>query len=366
MVELEDVTLFRGLSREELADLREIAQKRHFGGGLQIFREGDPGDGLYVISRGAVQIVHIVGGEIRHVFSTLGSGEIFGEMAVIEESPRSATALAAPEVELYFIPRDAMRQLLQRSPTLAFNMLHTVSHRLRDFNQLHLRELVQSESLALVGRFAQGVVHDIKNPLNIISLCSELYEMPNANPTIRATAHTRIRKQVERINNMVTDILIFTESKRQKIPLEPADYVAFVQKLLPELKAEVEMKSVGIEVELPLPEAMVPLDPRRLMRVFYNLLHNATDFMPDGGRIYIRCRLEGAEVITELEDTGSGIPAEMTGKLFQAFASHGKAHGTGLGLSICKKIVEDHGGRIWARNEPGRGAIFCFALPLAK
>ena len=72
------------------------------------------------------------------------------------------------------------------------------------------------------------------------------------------------------------------------------------------------------------------------------------------------------EVITEMEDTGPGIAPEIADRLFQPFATHGKAHGTGLGLSICKKIVEDHGGRIAVRNEPGHGAIFSFTLPLAK
>lgn len=366
MVQLEAVNLFHGLPEQELADLREIAQKRRFAGGTQIFPEGDLGDGLYVIAGGQVQIAHLVAGEIRHVFSTLGPGDVFGEMAVIEENPRSATALAAADTELYFIPREAMRRFLQRSPVLAFNLLHMVSHRLREFNQLHLREIVQSESLALLGRFAQGVVHDIKNPLNIISLCSELYEMPNANPAIRATAHTRIRKQVERINNLVTDILIFAEGKRRSIPLETVNYAVFIQNLLPDLKTEAEMKSAAVELQSSVPGVQVALDARRLNRVFFNLLNNATDFMPEGGRIFLRCRVEGNELVTEIEDTGPGIPPEMTDKLFQAFATHGKAHGTGLGLSICKKIVEDHSGRIWAKNEPGRGAIFCFALPLAK
>ena len=71
-------------------------------------------------------------------------------------------------------------------------------------------------------------------------------------------------------------------------------------------------------------------------------------------------------VHVEIEDTGPGIAPEMAGKLFEVFATFGKAHGTGLGLSICKRIIEDHRGRIWARQEPGRGAIFCFALPLAQ
>jgi len=86
--------------------------------------------------------------------------------------------------------------------------------------------------------------------------------------------------------------------------------------------------------------------------------------MQNGGKILLRFEAKPKEVITEIEDTGPGIAAEMDGKLFEAFATHGKAHGTGLGLSICKRIVEDHHGWISGRNEPGRGAIFAFGLPV--
>ena len=88
--------------------------------------------------------------------------------------------------------------------------------------------------------------------------------------------------------------------------------------------------------------------------------------MLNGGKIFLRFHCDGNEIVTEIEDTGPGIAPEIADKLFQPFVTLGKTHGTGLGLSICKKIVEDHGGRIWIRDEPNRGAIFCFALPLAK
>ena len=98
---------------------------------------------------------------------------------------------------------------------------------------------------------------------------------------------------------------------------------------------------------------------------FYNLIHNATDVIKrPAARLILRFRIEGKNVVTEIEDTGPGIAPEIADRLFDAFATFGKAHGTGLGLSICKKIVEDHRGRIYARNEPGRGAIFCFVLPV--
>jgi signal transduction histidine kinase len=86
--------------------------------------------------------------------------------------------------------------------------------------------------------------------------------------------------------------------------------------------------------------------------------------MPEGGRIVLRFRSTPDAIVTELEDTGPGIPPQIASQLFEAFVTYGKAHGTGLGLSICKKIIEDHRGWINARTEPGRGAIFEFGLPL--
>jgi signal transduction histidine kinase len=366
MLELETVELFRGLNREELSALRKVSLDKQFAGGSQIFREGDRGDGLYVIVSGSVQIAHVVGSEVRHVFSVLGAGEIFGEMAVIEDAARSATALAVADTRLYFISREEMRRLLQNSPGLAFNLLHMVSHRLREFNQRHLRELVQSESLAVIGRFAQGIVHDLKNPLSIIGLSAEIFDMQDVSPEVRARSQSRIKRQVERISDMVSDILIFTESRKREAAVKTVDYRAFVLELLSDLRAEAELKSAHVELQGELPAVQIQIDPRRLGRVFYNLAHNATDAMLNGGKIFLRFNCDEKEIVTEIEDTGPGIAPEIAGNLFQPFTTHGKAHGTGLGLSICKKIVEDYGGKISARSEAGRGAIFCFALPLAK
>jgi signal transduction histidine kinase len=366
MLELEAVELFSGLNRKELADLRAVAREKNFPGGAQIFREGDRGDGLYVIGQGSVQIAHVAGAEVRHVFSTLGAGEIFGEMAVIEDQPRSATALAAADTRLYFFARDEMRALLQNSPGLAFNMLHMVSRRLREFNQRHLRELVQSESLAVIGRFAQGIVHDLKNPLSIIGLSAEMFDMPGVSLEIRAKAQSRIKRQVQRISDMVSDILIFTESKKRDSAAKILDYRAFVLELLPDLNTEAELKAARIELQGDLPATQIQFDPRRLSRVFYNLVHNATDIMLNGGKIFLRFHRDEKKIVTEIEDTGPGIAPEIADSLFQPFTTHGKTHGTGLGLSICKKIIEDHGGEISARSEAGRGAIFSFTLPLAK
>ena len=356
--------MFRHLNRNELQALRLITQERRFMAGQEIFQEGAPGDGVYFVKNGLVEIS--AGSGARRVFSRLGPGEIFGEMAVIEHRPRSATAAAAAETEVYFLPRGEMLSFIEHSPGLALALLQQISHRLREFNQLHVRELIQAENLAVIGRFAQGIVHDLKNPLSIISLSAEMFAMPGISPELRANTQSRIRKQVERVSDMVGDILIFTENKNAAAAVQPDDYRAFVLELAADLRAEAELKSAQIELQNLPPAALVRFDPRRLNRVFFNLVGNATDAMLNGGKIFLRFRLDQNAIHTEIEDSGPGIAPEIADTLFQPFATHGKAHGTGLGLSICKKIIEDHGGKISVRSEVGRGAIFSFSLPLAK
>src|SRR5208283_5697653 len=130
MVALESIALFRNLGRDELQALRLIAQERQVTAGCEIFKEGDPGDGVYFVKDGLVEISSVVGTG-RRTLSQLGPGEVFGEMAVIEHRPRSATATAARDTDVYFLPRGEMLSFIQRSPALAFGLLQHISHRLR-------------------------------------------------------------------------------------------------------------------------------------------------------------------------------------------------------------------------------------------
>lgn len=366
MVALESIELFRRLKREELEALRRVAKEEAFAAGGEVFHEGDPGDGVYVVREGLVEISGMINQDTRRVFSQVGPGGLFGEMAVIEQRPRSATATAVQDTIVYFVARDDMLAFLERSPGFALSLLQVISHRLREFNQHYLREVVQTERLAVIGRFARSIVHDLKNPLNIIGLTTELACRPEAKPEFRALAQNRVQRQVERINELVGEIIDFTQSADTTASLTPTDYAEFVGQLAGELGEEAAAKSAKLELPSTLPAVRVCLNPQRLSRVFSNLVHNAADAMRQGGRIILRFKLDAREVVTEIADTGPGIAPEMAGKLFQAFATHGKAHGTGLGLSICKKIIEDHHGRIWAGNASTGGAVFSFALPVVN
>lgn len=366
MVSLENSKIFGQLKPAELAMLRGMACERTCSAGQEIFKEGDAGDGVYVVKDGVVEISVAVGQSGRQVFSKVEPGDIFGEMAVIEDKPRSASALAVKGATVYFIARADMLKLVDGSPGLAQALLREISNRLREFNRQYLREVLQAERLSVVGRFARSIIHDLKNPLNIIGLSAEIAGTSQGSADLRKRAITDIRQQVDRISEMVGEILEFTQGASPDLVLPPMDYGWFVEQVLEELRPELAVRTVTLELENTPPSVELLLNPKRLRRVYQNLVHNAAEAMPDGGKIFLRFEHRPTEVMTEIEDTGPGIAPEIAGQLFEAFATYGKSSGTGLGLSISKRIIEDHKGWIATRTEPGRGAIFQFGLPVPQ
>jgi signal transduction histidine kinase len=366
MIELESNKLFRDLSPEDMKLLRGATRESTFATDQVIFSQGDPGDGIYFIKDGSVLISTTVSTGDSKVLTKIGPGEMFGEMAVVDDEPRSASATAERQTSVYFIARPELLKFMDRIPRLASALMRELSRRQRTFNDQYVREVFEAERLQLVGRFASSIVHDLKNPLNIIGISADMACMPSSTLESRQVAKVRIRKQVERISNMVNELLEFAQGAHTNFVLAQLTYKTFLEPLIEEIQQEVSLKSVKIEYANPVPSTLVRINPQRLSRVFHNLIGNAADAMAGGGVIKIRFSQTSQEILTELEDSGKGIAPQVLDRLFQAFATYGKANGTGLGLSICKKIVQDHKGRIQARNVPNGGAIFSFTLPLSS
>ncbi len=357
---------FGQLLANELHSLKQTGRPCVFSPGQIIFREGDVGDGLYLVDEGLVEISAKVGQQERRVLAKLGPNSIFGEMAVIDDEVRSATAIAESDTRLTFVGREDVLSVLKQYPDWLTGLLRELTNRVRTVDRRYLDEILQAERLSLIGRFAQGIVHDFKNPLNIIGMAAELAGMDDISPKDRGTAKMQICKQVARLTNMINEVLEFTRGSQAPVALVSTDYGQFVEETLGDLQTETAERSIVIECENPPRGVLAALDRRRLPHVFHNLFNNSMDFMPDGGKIVLRFCVTDDEVTTDVEDSGPGIAQDIVGKLFEPFATFGKAKGTGLGLSICKRIIEDHRGRIAARSEPGRGAIFSFTLPRCK
>lgn len=356
--------LFEGLPDRVRARVAASARRVEVDPGTWIVREGDPGDGLYLLEEGTVEIGCSTGAGPGRVLATLGPGAVFGEMAVVEEKPRSAAVVARTRAVVRFLPRVAVLELMREHPEFALRLLRELSRRLREFNRVYVEQTLQMERLALVGRFARAIIHDLKSPLNVLQLAAEMGLAAQADATRRAEALHRIRRQVERITDSIQEILLFTEGGSGIEDMTPTIYADFLKAVLEELSGEVKLRGPDL-LWTPddWPAGRVRLQPRRLRRVLQNLVHNACDALSAGGRIEVRLTGTDSCAVTEVHDNGPGVPAEIRDRLFEPFVTHGKRHGTGLGLAICRRIVEDHGGRIEAGVSPLGGALFRFTLP---
>lgn len=346
-----------------LQELGQADQRRAYAAGATIFATGDPGDGLYVIESGEVQILAAIGTNESRPLATLGPGDFLGEMAVLDSAPRSAGARAAKDTVALYVSREDFLQLLDRRPTLALDLIREFSRRMRALNQKYIDEIVQAEVLATVGRFAGTIVHDFKTPLSTIGLYAELAAKEKATPATRAEAAEGIARQITRLTGMLNEIIDVTRPSGRPTELTTEGFAAFATPLLGDLRALAEKADSTLVADQP-PAVSVRLNAPRLARLFFNLVGNATEAMPKGGTVTLRFAVEGGELLTEVRDHGPGIAPEIMERLFQPFATHGKSKGTGLGLAICRRIAEDHGGHIRARNEPDGGATFSFTLPV--
>ena len=346
---------------------REFGTPRVFTAGELLFSAGEAPSGMYIIDSGRVEVFAAGEGAEARVLAELGPNDTVGEMAVLDDVPRSASARAAIGTATRFLSRRELLYLLERRPAIALGFIREFIHRMRAINRRYFDEIVQAERLATVGRFTRTIVHDFKNPLATIRWTSELATAEGTPAAARQTSHERILRQVERMQTMLHELIEFTRPGGQQPDLRTADLEAFLRSFAAEADADLAARGVRLELQAIPDRALVRMDPQRLGRLLHNLCNNAVDAMPRGGSVMLRAAVLPEGVRLELEDTGPGIPAAVADRLFTPFATHGKAGGTGLGLSICRRIAEDHGGTISvAPPEPGRGARFLITLPLTS
>ena len=229
------------------------------------------------------------------------------------------------------------------------------------------QQLWQASKLATMGELAASVAHELNNPLATVGLRTEnlLLKMPADSDKRRPLEI--IAQEVDRMATLVNNLLQFSRRGRRQVSTvdpreEIANSVEFVHYHLRTHKIEIVREFAD-----PLPT--IQADRQQLRQLFLNLLTNASDAMPKGGKLIVRAasgRLSGAEaVVIEFADSGEGIATEDLAKLWEPFfTTKPEGKGTGLGLAICRRIVEEHGGTIAVHSEGiGRGATFRVVLP---
>jgi signal transduction histidine kinase len=221
-------------------------------------------------------------------------------------------------------------------------------------------QMVQAAKLAAIGELAASVAHEIKNPLQVLLLHLELVEAGRPLPNWVEM----LSKQVKRLSDITHRLMNFARNVSEDVKMEPVN----IHKCIEDIVAMVhhEFRGSGIEIELTFPEGLPPVaaNANYLQQVFLNLLINARDAMPKGGKIRIQTALTGFHLTVTFSDTGSGIPQEVLEKVFKPFFSTKGEKGTGLGLAICHKIIAQHKGEIRVESEMGKGTTFTIFLPV--
>ncbi len=221
---------------------------------------------------------------------------------------------------------------------------------------------------AEIARLAGGLAHEIKNPLSTMSLNLDLLvedfhgaETPRDRRVLQKLQ--RVRKETERLNDIVEDFLRF--AKVQDLKAVPTDLNAVVDDLRDFCEPQALGQGIVIRTQYDPDLPPVALDVDLFKQALWNLIRNAHHAMPDGGDLILQTRLEGDSAILEVTDTGVGMTEDVASKVFDAFYST-KPGGSGLGLPTTRKIVEAHGGEITVQSEPGQGTRFTVRLPLGE
>lgn len=231
------------------------------------------------------------------------------------------------------------------------------------------------ESRAATGmrdRVLGVVAHDLRNPLNTISLSAELLRERGIAED-RASEQDRlgvIERSVAQANRLIQDLLDVARTETGEIPLErsPLDTHALVRETVALHQPIADQRSIRLETEMPESLDRIDADHDRILRVFANLIGNALKFSPEGGQIDISAEQRDRDIRFSIRDRGPGVPEEHRDKLFAAFwrGREGGGGGAGLGLTIARAIVEAHGGTIGVDTRTGEGSTFWFTVPAAS
>jgi len=227
--------------------------------------------------------------------------------------------------------------------------------------------LRHTATLAVAGKLAASLAHEVGTPLNIISGRAEflLKSLPTDDP--RRKDIEGIVGQIDRISRIITSLL--DTVRGQGLQFEPTNLANVVDQLFPLLLHTARQREIALLREVPDDLPAISADPSQLQQVLINLVINALDATPRGGRITITATesdRDAAKGITiRVTDTGSGIDASLLPRVFDAFlTTKPRGSGTGLGLAICRDIVRAHGGDMTAESTPGIGSTFTIWLPL--
>jgi len=373
---------FPGLKGGGLEHLEAVARKRFYSSDAVVVREKEVGQTFFIIVQGEVEVAKQVDGQTQRVLQRHGPGEFFGEMALIETLPRTATVRTLTPTTLLEISKDEFDAELSRHPAVALTVIRTLTQRLRQADQRAISELSQkNEELARVNReliqheqarseFLTTVAHELRTPLT--SANGYLMLVANGRMDGDQVQHAvnRALRHIKRVVKLANDILFLQEMDLILPEFSPASLPEIVSQVVGRRRQQMIEADLSIQVQVDEDIPRVMGDPEWLDRATDALLDNATKFSPEGGKVLVRVTRRSGQVQLTIQDQGVGIPADQMDCIFERFERGRQSgpylfDGVGLGLPLVRQVVEQHGGTIEVDSTEGQGSTFIMSLPAA-
>jgi signal transduction histidine kinase len=227
------------------------------------------------------------------------------------------------------------------------------------------QRLLEAEQFATIGRMASSISHDLRHPLTAIVANAEFLSEENLNQSQRGELYKEVRLAVERMTDLIESLLEFSRT-RESLHLVRGNVEEAIDRAVHMARARPEFEGITISVGCDgCSECWFEFDPKKLQRVFDNLLVNACEAVSrNSGRIEVMLRETPQGLEIRIRDNGPGVPESIRDKLFMPFVSFGKERGTGLGLTVAQKIMQEHGGSIALESSAPGSTVFKLFLPL--
>jgi signal transduction histidine kinase len=386
---------FPDLDNEALKQLSGLVRIATYPPGILICKEGAYENVFYLIVSGEVAITKHLEGEEERVLRHSVAGDFFGEMALIQDVPRSANVRTVQDTTVLEFDRDVFEDLMTSSPNLAWRMVRTTFDRLRANDQTALSDLREAYlTLAQLDQakldFIEIAAHELRTPLTVIQGYADVLRN---NPALQTDPVFNeiiggIIRGARRLHEIVNGMLDITKIDTET--LEVSRVPVLLQNVLAELKNEfadvLALRKLAFQIKQIGDVPYIEADPTLIYKIFYQLYSNAIKFTPDGGTITTTYWVTdvqdmGQALAVVVQDSGVGIDTRHHKLIFEKFFQIGKAAlhsssktsfkggGPGLGLALVKGAVEAHGGMVWVESDGHNeqtlpGSAFKVLLPL--
>jgi signal transduction histidine kinase len=373
---------FPGITPDEVQDLISQSQVRNYPAGTVLCREDEIENIFYMILEGEVEVTKSINKSESRLLQTLRPGDFFGEMALIHNAPRAATVTAKTDLVVLELDKESFDSVLQRSSSIALAMVHEISNRLRENDEMAIedlrmraRELAQAyqrlaEQEVARREFLTNVAHELRTPLMAASGYLQILQQGSVlNQEQLTHALDTVSRNVHQIVTLVNDILFLQEMDLVLPEFQAVHMGEVASTVLESYKPQATKQGVHLSLTEDHDLPAISGDTKSLERALTALVDNAIKFSPKGGDVEIRLRKGDGQVLVTVEDHGIGISPNTRPRIFDRFYHMEKEDddlfgGIGLGLAITRQVIQQHKGTLEVESEHGEGSTFTMRLPV--